>query len=483
MKLKYLTIFIALIIHILGCKGLPEYLFLPQSMKLDLTPFLFRVYSPGELATLSNSDYNLNESGLITSTKFSRFLSNWGNNRPVGVSGNLIVFQIQTSGVTSGRYVFFDGKQSFAYPIANLPDLLTDTRDDGVLNIDGVVPKGKKISDFFAIYGIDPAIDYVVFAQDTSSLTNLSSATFAYYSLLYWGFPKERLAILNGSIADLTAANSIFTTPSYSYVNSNRAGSIKTLFRDQTVLQLTIGDLIHAIKNGNTNLEEVDPIPSEGFFLIDGRPNAAFTGTTNSTASGSKYANCTAKTNSTFVTNTCVVTYEGRVKSSTNLVPTDLYDGTTFQFKSFAQLQTYLNNTGYPTNKQIYVYGEDASKGSLVWFVLHQILGKPTRLYEGGWKQFGALGLRTPSSGSSPSAITQPASYWRTDIATLSESNTANADNNVPNYQLDISRQYSKIANKLRTEDKAFLRGTSSGGSSGGGGGAPSGGGGNACGG
>lgn len=482
MKLKYLITLSLIFIQMIGCKGLPEYLFLPQSLKLDLVPFLFRVYSPAELATTSNADFNLNESGLITGTKLSRYLSNWATNRPTGVTGNLIVFQIQTSG-PSGRYVFFDGKNTFAYPIANLPEVLTDTRDDGVLAIDGLVPKGKKISDLLAAYGIDPAVDYVVFAQDIPSLANLSSVTFAYYSLLYWGFPKERLAVLNGSISDLTTANTLFTTPSYTYTNSNRSGSTKTLFRDHTVLQLTIGDLIHAIRNGNTIFEEVDPIPAEGFYIIDGRPNASFTGTTNSTASGSKYGNCTTKTNSTFVANTCVTTYEGRIKSATNLVPTDLYDGTTFQFKSFSQLQTYLNTTGYPGDKQIYVYGEDATKGSLVWFVLHQILGKPTRLYEGGWRQYGALGLRSPSSGSSPSAITQPASYWRTDIATLSEVNTANADANVPNYQLDVSRQYVKNANKLRTEDKAFLRGTAAAGASGGGGGAPSGGGGNACGG
>ncbi|TGL88572.1 rhodanese [Leptospira congkakensis] len=483
MKFKYLTLISLIFIQMFGCKGLPEYLFLPQSMKLDLTPFLFRVYSPAELATLSNSDFNLNDSGLITSTKFSRFLSNWTNNHPAEVSGNLVIFQIQTSGSASGRYVFFDGKKTFSYPIANLPDLLTETRDDGVLAVDGIVPKGKKITDFLAIYGVDPTIDYVVFAQDTSSLANLSSATFAYYSLLYWGFPKERLAILNGSIADLTAANLLFTTPSYTYVNSNRSGNIKTLYRDHTVLQLTIGDVIHSIKNGNTNFEEVDPVPSEGFYIIDGRPNASYTGTANSTAAGSKYANCTTKTNSTFVSNTCVTTFEGRIKSASNLIPTDLYDGTTFQFKSFSQLQTYLNNTGYQSGKQIYVYGEDATKGSLVWFILHQVLGKPTRLYEGGWKQYGALGLKTPSSGSSPSAISQPASYWRTDIATLSENNTSNADANIPNYQLDVARQYVKSSNKLRTEDKAFLRGSSSAAASGGGGGAPTGGGGNACGG
>ncbi|PJZ44363.1 rhodanese-like domain-containing protein [Leptospira brenneri] len=482
MKLKYLITFSLIFFQIVNCKGLPEYLFLPQSMKFDLTPFLFRVYSPAELATLSNTDFNLNDSGLITSTKFSRFLSNWSNNRPAGVSGNLVVIQVQSSG-SSGRYLFFDGKQSFAYPIANLPELLTDTRDDGVLAIDGLAPKGKKISDFFGLYGIDPAIDYVVFAQDTSSLANLSSATFAYYSLLYWGYPKERLAVLNGSIADLTASNALFTTPSYTYANSNRGGSTKTLYRDHTVLQLTIGDLIHSIKNGNSIFDEVDPVPAEGFFIIDGRPNASYTGTAASTASGSKYSNCTTKTNSTFASNTCLVTYEGRIKSATNLIPTDLYDGTTFQFKSFSQLQTYLNNTGYQEGKQIYVYGEDATRGSLVWFILHQVLGKPTRLYEGGWRQFGALGLRTPTSGSSPSAISQPASYWRTDIATLSEVNTSNADANVPNYQLDIGRQYVKNSNKLRTEDKAFLRGSSSAGASSGGGGAPSGGGGNACGG
>lgn len=148
MKINYLTILSLLFLQILGCKGQPEYLFLPQSMKLDLTPFLFRVYSPSELATLSNSDFNANESGLITSTKFSRYLSNWSNNRPSGVVGNLVLFQIQTSGSSSGRYVFFDGKQTFAYPIANLPDLLTDTRDDGVLSIDGVVPKGKRFRIF-----------------------------------------------------------------------------------------------------------------------------------------------------------------------------------------------------------------------------------------------------------------------------------------------------------------------------------------------
>lgn len=482
MKVKQYFIFFQILVTFFGCKGLPEYVFLPQSLKLDLTPFLFRNYSPAELATLSNADYNLNESGLISGTKLSRYLSNWNTNKPNYVFGNLIVFQIQTSG-SSGRYVFFDGKQSFAYPVANLNDLLSETRDDGVLASDGIVGKGKKISDFFAIYGIDPAIDYVVFAGDTSNLANLSSATFAYYSLLYWGFPKERLAVLNGSIADLTSANTLFTTSSYNYANSNRAGTTKTLFRDHTSLHLTIGDLIHSLKNGNSSLEGVDPLPIEGFYLIDGRPSAAYLGTTNSTASGAKYSNCTTKTNSSFVSNTCVSTYEGRVKSASNLIPTDLYDGTSFQFRTFSQLTTLLNNTGYSDQKLIYLYGEEGIRTSVVWFVLHQILGKPTRFYESGWKQFGALGLRSPTSGSSPSAITQPASYWRTDISQLADTITSNADANVPNYQLDLSRQFIKSSNKIREEDKSFLRGSSSGSGSGGGSGGPSGGGGNACGG
>ncbi|XDD45629.1 rhodanese [Leptospira sp. WS39.C2] len=477
---KYLILFFFLF-SIITCKGQPEYAFLPQNLKLDLTPFLFRNYTPQELSTLSNSDYNQNQSGLITGTKLSRFLSNWSANKPNYTSGNLVVFQVQSSG-SSGRFVFFDAKQTYAYPVANLNDLLTETRDDGVLSVDGIVGKGKKISDFFAIYGIDPTFDYIVFAPDTSNLSNLSSATFAYYSLLYWGFPKERLAVLNGSIADLTASNTLFTTPSYNYANSNRAGTTKTLFRDHTAIQLTIGDLIHSLKNGNSNLEEVDPIPTEGYFLIDGRTNAAYTGTTNSTSSGSKYANCTTKTNSSFVSNTCVTTFEGRIKSANNLIPTDLYDGTSFQFKSFSQLVTYLSNTGYTEQKLIYLYGEEGIRTSVVWFVLHQILGKPTRFYEAGWKQFGALGLRSPSSGSSPSAITQPASYWRTDVSTLAEVITANADANVPNYQLDLSRQFVKSSNKIRSEDKSFLRGSSTGGGTSGGGG-PTGGGGNACGG
>lgn len=143
MKVKQYFIFFHILVTFIGCKGLPEYVFLPQSLKFDLTPFLFRNYSPAELATLSNADYNLNESGLITGTKLSRFLSNWNTNKPSYVFGNLIVFQVQTSG-SSGRYVFFDGKQSFAYPIANLNDLISEIRDDGVLATDGIVGKGKK---------------------------------------------------------------------------------------------------------------------------------------------------------------------------------------------------------------------------------------------------------------------------------------------------------------------------------------------------
>ncbi|TGM32277.1 rhodanese-like domain-containing protein [Leptospira biflexa] len=480
MQIKKLFIYLLLPVAFVNCKGQPEYTFLPQNLKFDLTPFLFRNYTPLELATLSDSDYNLNQSGLITGSKLSRFLSNWNTNKPNYANGNLIVFQIQTSG-SSGRFVFFDAKQTFAYPVSNLNDLLSETRDDGVLAVDGIVGKGKKISDFFALYGIDPAVDYVVFAQDTSNLTNLSSATYAYYSLLYWGFPKERLAVLNGSIADLTATNTLFTTPSYNYANSNRAGTTKTLFRDHTALQLNIGDLIHSLKNGNSIFEEVDPLPNEGFFIIDGRPSAAYSGTTNSSASGSKYTNCTTKTNSSFVNNTCVTTFEGRIKSAVNLIPTDLYDGTSFQYKSFTQLGTFLNQTGYPDQKLIYLYGEEGQRASIVWFALHQILGKPTRFYEAGWKQFGALGLRSPTSGSSPSAITQPASYWRTDLSALAETITSNADANVPNYQLDFTRQFIKSSSKIRTEDKSFLRGSSTGTDSAGGG--PTGGGGNACGG
>ncbi|MBE0603639.1 MAG: hypothetical protein IH611_08425, partial [Deltaproteobacteria bacterium] len=78
---------------------------------------------------------------------------------------------------------------------------LMQTRIEGVAPSVNMVPEGSRMDALIQRLGID-ANTTIVFTSKTSIL----SATRAYFTFRYWGFPKERLKVLDGGYAAWTGA-------------------------------------------------------------------------------------------------------------------------------------------------------------------------------------------------------------------------------------------------------------------------------------
>ncbi|MDF3818872.1 rhodanese [Leptospira sp. 96542] len=475
----YTSVFVLLSLQ-LFCQGREEYQFFPPFAKVDLRPFLVVTNSVEALASESNDDYNLNTYGLVSPSTLARWTTDWSANKPQVIPGNLVVLQLQ-NGVASGEYIVSNGTNQFVYLVSNPDSIFSQKRNDNVLAIDGIVNSGKNFDTILSAFGIDPKTDFVLFAADTSTETNLASATKAYYNFRYWGFPKEKLGVLNGSVAyyGKTGQNTFFTVSSPSSTSSKRTDSVRSLFTDNTILQINLGDIVHLLRNGQSQVTDPSPLPTDGSFVLDSRPASAFNGTINSTPT-SNHQLCTVK-----VSGSCVANHEGRIRGAKNIPVATLFDPTSLSFHSKATLTSLLNAQNYSQGNVVINYHRTGISGAIAQFVTQNIIGKPSRLYEAGWLQWGALGYRVPTTGTSPSALTQPASLWRTDLSILTDQITTNADDNVPNYSFTSTQQFTRSTNAIREEDKTYLRtsGASATPSGGSGGGAPTGGGGNACGG
>jgi hypothetical protein len=59
----------------------------------DTSSTQVQVNTPLQIAQESADDYNDNVNGLITGKTLSRWLSDWENERPAGVTGRLIILQ------------------------------------------------------------------------------------------------------------------------------------------------------------------------------------------------------------------------------------------------------------------------------------------------------------------------------------------------------------------------------------------------------
>lgn len=461
---------------IVSCKGTGEYQFIPPFAKFDITPFLVVTNSVESLAFESNENYNDNVFGLIAPATISRWSFNWQTQKPQGVSGNLVIIQL-TNSAPSGDYINHNGRDVYTYLIQSPDSVFNDSRDDNVLLLNQVVTTGQKIDNFLAVYAIDPLSDFVLFAPDSSSAANLASATKAYYALRYWGFPKERVGLLNGSVQHYgkNGLNSFFTLTAPSNTTSGRSNTTRRLLTDNTILQITLGDIFHILRGGNSQIEEPSALPASGAFFLDGRPASAFNGTQSSTNSSSLHQTCTTQ-----LGGSCRVNHEGTIKGSSNLDSTSLYNSTSLSFHSKATLRSLLNALPYSDGKVIINFHRDGVSGSINQFITQNVLGKPSRLYEAGFVQWGALGLRDPQ------ALTQPAALWRTDLSNLTDNLTTNVTANVANFGFTTVRQFTRNTNGIRKRDKEYIRSSLRSQTTGGGGGGasgPSGGGGNACGG
>ena len=271
-------------------------------------------------------------------------------------------------------------------PGAQLVDSSTQlvmTRMEAVATNTSEVPNGPLMDSLVQKYGINKNTT-VVFT--TSKGQSLMNATRAYYTFRYWGFPKERLKILNGgddawndaatagswdTAYQLTATVPSITKSTFS-VRNNYNGSTANFN-----LRYSIGQML-ALVDG-VNLGNV-PIDTTGISIIDARGG----------------------TNATKIQNAIMDDYAKYWTAAT---------GKTGVLKDPSAQITYLTAEGVTAAKSMnYVYCASGHRASVLFFVLDGMLNWPVTNYDGSSQQWGSY--------VSTATTNKVGAAWQTDVVT-----------------------------------------------------------------
>jgi 3-mercaptopyruvate sulfurtransferase SseA len=438
----------------------------------------FKVNTPAEIAQASADDYNNNVNGIITGATLKRWKDNWLGNRPAGITGKLVILQV-TVGPAGAEYIKPDGTNVFTYLSPSSEWI--QTRNNGVLDTQSMVPDGTTMDAVLRKYNIDPTKDMIVVAMGTGSNPNAMSQGRVWYALRYWGVDKANLAILNGGnqwlngnglvAADFQATAS--TAP------NNGGFTVKSLRVDNTQLQATFGDLLALLPGADVNVKD------DGALIWDARSLSQYSAgemvergedtdsnTAGAQACASAYCSPAAPNNYmwTFQNNG---SRQGHPWGTLQLQYTNMLDSTKgFAYKPKAELAAYLtgatdargmgfvdakyglvgNGNAYQEGDTIYVYCETTFRAMITGITSAVILGKPTRFYDGAMVEWNSLSNILDKEGK---YILPSDSPWRTDVRSFFRPAASGANVDTRN----VTNPYAASANGIINADKGYKTG------------------------
>ncbi|MDD2500036.1 MAG: selenite/tellurite reduction operon rhodanese-like protein ExtH [Geobacter sp.] len=278
------------------------------------------------------------------------------------------------------------------------------TRLEGVTAIGTMVMDGPTIDGHIQRLGINQYTTIVIAPTGTDSAMNASRV---YFTLRYWGFPKERVKILNGGQTAWTTAAAAWpaayaatatapTIPASTF-------SVKNLYNGTTTtnfnLRYSIGEMINLVDKINAGTISTG---ATGVAIMDERGGVSVT-------AHPYIANAATYNNGTTTVLDNHANYYGTVAGS---------------FKDTATITANLANFGVTANKSMtYLYCASGMRASTAFFVLDGILGWPVTLYDGSWYQWSGYTSLAPATN-----LVSPA--WQTNVntsATVLVNRTANA--------------------------------------------------------
>lgn len=452
----------------------------------------FKVNTPTDIAQASADDYNNNVNGIITGATLKRWKDNWLANRPSGITGKLVIFQV-TVGPAGAEYIKPDGANVFTYLSPSSEWI--QTRNNGVLDTQSMVPDGTTMDAVLRKYNIDPTKDMIVVAMGTGSNPNAMAQGRVWYALRYWGVDKANLAILNGGNQWLNG-NGLAAADFQATANTapnNGTFTVKSLHVDNTQLQATFGDLLALLPGADVNVKE------DGALIWDARSLGQYSAgemvergedtdsnTAGTQACASAYCTPVAPNNYmwSFQNNG---SRQGHPWGTLQLQYTNMLDSTKgFAYKPKAELAAYLtgatdargmgfvdaryglvgNGNAYQEGDTIYVYCETTFRAMITGITSAVILGKPTRFYDGAMVEWNSLSYIMNKEGS---YILPSDSPWRTDVKSFFRPAASSANVDTRN----VTNPYAGSANAIINADKGYKTGETIASPGGGGGGLP----------
>jgi 3-mercaptopyruvate sulfurtransferase SseA len=208
-------------------------------------------------------------------------------------------------------------------------------RQEGPATDVNMVIDGQHMDALVQKYGIDKNTT-IVFTSGAASPSagTILTATRSYWTFRYWGFPKEKLKLLDGINFSWKAAYGL--TPGDPPTPTPSTFSVKNNAQLRTDLRASLRDMINVAEGKVANAIPVDmrSAPTDGSYV---GKRGSTTGVFNP---GSDY-----------------VAFEGHLKGGKALLYTDLFDpANNYRFKSANVLAAMFNAIGIDGMKYTHVY-------------------------------------------------------------------------------------------------------------------------------
>ena len=217
-------------------------------------------------------------------------------------------------------------------------------RQEGPATDVNMVPDGQHMDALVQKYGIDKNTT-IVFSGGGSGAPNSGAViqvTRAFWTFRYWGFPKEKLKLLNGLDFAWKAAYGLIggdpPTPTPSKYSVRNNASLRT------DLRASLGDMINVAEGKVANA-----------VAVDMRTNK----TTNTAETQNSYVGKRGSTGGVFNPGSDFTAFEGRVKNAEALLYTDQFmcDAINLcRFKAPDVLAAMFNAIGVDSTKNTHVY-------------------------------------------------------------------------------------------------------------------------------
>ena len=418
-------------------------------------------------------DYSANKSGIVTAETITSYIEDWKNNKPEGTTGNLII--VQAGATSSGKFIKHNDKDVFVYqiPAGGACDP-SYRRHDGMANVPGALLAGPYVDGMISTFNMDPEKDFVVFAVGEGT-TTMREIVRSWWVMTYWGWNKERLAFLDGSVSyDFSKSSglsdNLVAHPSMPPVKLDADGkpvihngqmvpiapfySMKALNNVQTDLQIYINDMMNIAAKDDKN----------GYFIADARGSKEYTGEKNSRFSDAKVCGPNKDEK-------CLMPLQGHIRDAIDFPYTDLLimddfkedingDGkidkndASYKFKSPMEAENIYKSKGYKKGDKIVTYCRSGRKATVLT-ITAQELNYPVAMYDGSWVQWGEMaGGRTDVNGQE---ILPKGSYMDLDnpkytVVTKRIEPEYTQDSSI--YEIDLDATTSQ---KIVEEDKAYM--------------------------
>lgn len=316
---------------------------------------------------------------------------------------------------------------------------LTEPRLEAVAPLASEPPGGPAMDELVDRLGIDgrTTVVFTVSGGQSNWPYGLIYATRAYFTFRYWGFPKERLKVLNGGDDAWTAAG--FTLTAEAPVVARCGFTVQSNYKgsdDCLRLRTAIGPMIDIVDRVNSGALSV--ASATGISILDARGGV-------NPATGPFLANASL---------------DDYAKYYDTIVP-----GKTPALRSAGEMVDRLATFGVTAAKTMtYVYCTTGFGSSTLFFILDGVLGWPVTLYDGSatgqwfaYREASGVGAAWRVDLNSPGTLL-PRTFGTITTGLLTLDPTANA----------LFRSVTdRRANQIFLEDRAYFSGKGGGGGGG----------------